>query len=108
MNNKELLEKYNVLLSENNRLIKENKRLKTLLGLTKTDPSKKRIAKNRSGITVNGEKFVNSNLIPYANNTSDSTSKIKLFLSLFKGRDDVYAKRWENQKKQHRDIRPSV
>ena len=68
MNNKELLEKYNVLLSENNRLIKENKRLKTLLGLTKTDPSKKQIAKNRSGITVNDEKFANSNLLPYVNN----------------------------------------
>ena len=33
------------------------------------------------------------------NNTSDSISKIKLFMSLFKGRDDVYAKRWENKKK---------
>ncbi len=94
MNNKELLEKYNVLLSENNRLIKENKRLKTLLGLTKTDPSKKQIAKNRSGITVNDEKSANSNLLPYVNNRSDSTSKIKLFMSLFKGRDDIYAKRW--------------
>src|ERR1035438_4852480 len=27
---------------------------------------------------------------------SDNERKIKLFMSLFKGRDDVYAKRWEN------------
>ena len=31
--------------------------------------------------------------------TSDSLSKIRLFMSLFKGRDDVYAKRWENKNK---------
>jgi hypothetical protein len=30
---------------------------------------------------------------------SDYTAKIKLFMSLFRGRDDVYAKRWENKKK---------
>ena len=33
------------------------------------------------------------------NSTSDSLSKIRLFMSLFKGRDDVYAKRWENENK---------
>ena len=31
------------------------------------------------------------------NNKSDTKSKIKLFNSLFKGRTDVYAKRWENE-----------
>ena len=30
---------------------------------------------------------------------SDMADKIRLFLSLFKGRDDVYARRWENRKK---------
>jgi hypothetical protein len=30
---------------------------------------------------------------------SDPKEKIKLFMSLFKGRNDVYAKRWENPKK---------
>lgn len=33
------------------------------------------------------------------NSMSDPEEKIKLFMSLFKGRDDVYAKRWENKKK---------
>ena len=31
--------------------------------------------------------------------TSDSISKIRLFMLLFRGREDVYAKRWENKKK---------
>lgn len=30
---------------------------------------------------------------------SESAEKIRLFMSLFKGRDDVYARRWENAKK---------
>jgi superfamily II DNA or RNA helicase len=29
---------------------------------------------------------------------SDPTEKIRLFMSLFKGREDVYAKRWQNRK----------
>ncbi|WP_425058864.1 hypothetical protein SCACP_35150 [Sporomusa carbonis] len=33
------------------------------------------------------------------NGLSEPAEKIKLFMSLFKDRDDVYAKRWENKKK---------
>jgi superfamily II DNA or RNA helicase len=36
---------------------------------------------------------------PEVTNHSDTQSKIKLFISLFKGREDVYAIRWENKKK---------
>jgi Uncharacterized protein conserved in bacteria len=32
-------------------------------------------------------------------NYSTPTEKVELFISLFAGRDDVYAKRWENAKK---------
>lgn len=37
--------------------------------------------------------------IPYSsiNKKSDSKQKIALFLSLFRGRDDVYAQRWQNK-----------
>lgn len=35
---------------------------------------------------------------PNVNNTSTPEEKIKLFMALFKGRNDVYAKRWENKK----------
>lgn len=34
------------------------------------------------------------------NKRSDAGEKIKLFMSLFKGREDVYAKRWENKSKE--------
>jgi hypothetical protein len=36
---------------------------------------------------------------PTTTNRSESPEKIKLFMSLFKGRNDVYARRWENPKK---------
>ncbi len=38
-------------------------------------------------------------LHPTITSLSEPAEKIKLFMSLFKGRDDVYAKRWENSKK---------
>ncbi len=39
---------------------------------------------------------VNSS-IPEVMNHSDTQLKIKFFMSLFKGREDVYATRWENK-----------
>lgn len=46
MDYRELLEKYNLLLSENSRLIKENGRLKALLGITKHKPSENAMLKS--------------------------------------------------------------
>ena len=37
--------------------------------------------------------------IPMVDNASDPEAKIQLFMSLFKGRNDVYARRWENLNK---------
>ena len=99
MNYKELLEKYNQALSENNRLIAEINRLKFQLGITKPEPSgNQNLKKNAEEATPVDESTAG---ITFSNvsNTSDSTSKINLFMSLFKGRHDVYAIRWENKKK---------
>ncbi len=99
MNYDELFEKYNLLLNENNRLAEENIRLKTQLGITDFTRSEIIIAKNIAENAIPDEKPHDDTSFFNVNNKSDSISKIKLFISLFKGRDDVYATRWENKKK---------
>ena len=99
MDYRELFEKYNLLLSENKRLIKENDRLKVQLGIIKCKPSEYRIAESTTEKNMIEDEPADTTAFSHVNNTSDSISKIKLFMSLFKGRDDVYAKKWENKKK---------
>jgi hypothetical protein len=99
MNYKDLLEKYNLLLNENNRLIEENNRLKAQLGITNSEPFNKNIPKITKENIHLDDKLTDSASFSDVNNTSNSISKIKLFMSLFKGRDDAYATRWENKKK---------
>lgn len=99
MKYKELLIKYDLLLSENSRLTEENNRLKAQLGITEFDPSKNNITEIFTEKPIPDDESTKSASFLNLNNTSDSISKIKLFMSLFKGRDDVYAKRWENKKK---------
>jgi len=99
MDYKVLLEKYNLLLNENNRLSEENERLKAQLGITKSKASKTSTALIITKDTLHGDEPTVSASFSGVNKTSDSISKIKLFMSLFKGRDDVYATRWENKKK---------
>jgi len=100
MDYNELLEKYNSLLDENDRLTKENSRMKAQFGLTKpelfpnTIPAIK-IEKNLSDTNTTTEDHFSD-----INSASNSLAKIHLFMSLFKGRDDVYAKRWENKRKE--------
>ena len=99
MDYKELLEKYNLLLSENKRLIKENNQLKMQLGLTKNTSPEYRLTQLTMRKSLLEDEPTYTTTSSYVNNRSDSISKIKLFMSLFKGREDVYAKKWENKKK---------
>ena len=94
-----LREEYKRLLHEFNRLKDENNRLKERLGVgdfessPNSTPGLKPEKNNPDAEISEGIRD------PIVSNTSDSSEKIRLFMSLFKGRDDVYAKRWENRKK---------
>ncbi len=80
----ELRVKYRLLLKENQKLKKENTKLKQKINeLT---------GKNKS------PKIQSSTGKSKINNYSPPEEKINLFMNLFKGRDDVFAKRWESKK----------
>ncbi|MBN1625370.1 MAG: DEAD/DEAH box helicase family protein [Deltaproteobacteria bacterium] len=99
MNERELIEKCRLLLDENSRLKEENNWLKARLGLPQNHPSIKHIPEIHAQTNL-FNKEPNVDISPVVvTSTSDSISKIKLFMSLFKGREDVFATRWENKKK---------
>lgn len=84
----ELLKKYNSLLKENDELKKENIDLRNQLKL----PLRQfygQIELNKDNEVICEQKGINNNSI--------NTDKINLFMSLFKGRADVYAKRWQSK-----------
>jgi len=94
----ELLEKYRTLLAENLSLREENEILKARLGISapaESDPlqdSEGYLPLAIGAMESSGEK-------PQTGISSqpDPAEKIRLFMSLFKGREDVYAKRWQNK-----------
>jgi len=78
---RELLIRYNELESENKRLLEENVRMRRHLNLT--EPFNEKVE-----ISVSEAASVNK--------YSPSKEKIDLFRSLFRGREDVFAKRWQS------------
>ncbi len=83
----ELMQKYDALRLENEALRKENANLGAKLGVAEETPSQ--------------EAFVTENdaiVMPKINKYSPVDEKIGLFMSLFAGREDVYAKRWYSAK----------
>ena len=94
-----MYEKYKVLLDEVNRLTEENSQLKAQLGLTRSEFSHNNALAITAENNYHDDEPTNSTDFSNINNTSDTLSKINLFMSLFRGRNDVYAKRWENKNK---------
>ena len=83
-----LREKYKILLEENKKLKRENIKLKlTLKGLI--EKSFNRNIKDKTDEIFNEEDV---------NNYSPPEKKINLFKNLFRGREDIFAKRWENKR----------
>lgn len=89
----ELLEKYQALLSEYNSLMDENRALKSQLGINALEIIANEVAEDKIELDPVDELPPIQVSVSLINSKSDSTDKIKLFMSLFKGRDDVYAKR---------------
>jgi superfamily II DNA or RNA helicase len=97
----ELLNKYLQLKEENQMLRKVLERLNSLHD---TDFQKS----NSDFLHIEQQAIANPNKLEIfdkkateiVNKRSSSAEKIELFMSLFRGREDVYANRWEN-KKQH-------
>lgn len=87
----ELLKKYNLLLNENAKLIKENIDLRNQLKLS--------LKKENSNYQIDlfNDKEIQLSEPKDIYNKSSNTDKINLFMSLFKGRIDVYAKRWQSK-----------
>ena len=78
MHEENLLSKYQALLTEVQRLREENRHLKLQLGI-------------QEAITAEPDS-------PIITKSSDARTKIDLYLSLFKGREDLCAKQWSNGK----------
>jgi len=105
----ELIEKYQALLLENSNLKETIETLNTKLRVSEH----RAIPYRRSDNTSVDSLFPTLNTFTEASNhgaegetlqsnvngMSDPEKKIMLFRWLFKGRDDVYAKRWENKNK---------
>ncbi len=92
--------KYQALLAENSRLREEIRLLKARLNSEEPLVPADRVAENVIGVGATDTALMpEMALSSRVNNRSDVSDKIRLFMSLFKGRDDVYARRWENKKK---------
>jgi superfamily II DNA or RNA helicase len=91
MDFKSLLLKHQALLAENQALKEENLSLKARLGLA--EPPESRISQEEEV----QQDVSSSEPSLHLKDSANPTGKIRVFMSLFKGRDDVYAKRWESK-----------
>jgi len=92
MSDPELLKRISELEAQNLALIAENERLRKVLGLPLENivlqlPTIESVYPNEKEITI-----------PFLNKYSPPDEKIELFMSLFRGRTDVYAKRCYSKK----------
>lgn len=98
MDFEDLIQRYRKLLAENTTLKKENEELKEKLGLKNdAEPTPAPINVINFFSEKVEQKSLRENQISLLNSFTNTVDKIRLFMSLFKGRDDVYAKRWQNK-----------
>lgn len=98
VNVNELLEKCRALLAENTALREENEILKQRLGITgQSSVNPHHDSPNDLPLSFFIHESPAENLPSRISVQPDPEGKIRLFMSLFKGREDVYAKRWQNR-----------
>ena len=85
-----LLRSHQALLAENKALKEENLSLKLRLGIAE-------LLENRPSQDQTQQDAPPAESSSPLNANANPAEKIRLFMSLFKGRDDVYAKRWESK-----------
>ncbi len=90
MDCKTLLQKYQALLAETQALKKENLSLKVRLGLVEP-------LENQASSDEVQQEPSSSESTSRLEDKANPAEKIRVFMSLFKGREDVYAKRWEGR-----------
>ena len=104
----ELFEKYQGLVTENNKLKEEIITLKAQLGIVDAWIPVDEISVDESNTEMIGQQAAVNVLPPNISKNADEGEKIRLFMSLFKGRDDIYAKRWEFLKLKYEDCREEI
>jgi len=92
LNADELLKKYQILLAEHKALLEENEILKARLRII--DPPRPATSEDLEEHLLLDFAAPELSIIP---RQQDPAEKIRLFMSFFKGREDVYAKRWQNR-----------
>jgi hypothetical protein len=98
MDFKDLFEKYQNLLAENKTLKEENEALKAKLGLNvKKGFDQDQSNANNFPLELVTQESPCKIQLPALKDFANPTDKISLFMSLFKGRNDVYANRWQSK-----------
>lgn len=98
MDFEDLLIKYRKLLAENQALIEENETLKAKLGINvKKGFDQDQGNANNFNLELVTQESPCKIQLPTWKDFANPSDKICLFMSLFKGRDDVYAKRWQSK-----------
>jgi hypothetical protein len=92
-----LLEKYRALLAEISALREEKEILKARLGMSPSRPHPPQYPVNHLPLAYEAPELSEIKPQPGITAQLDPAEKIRLFMSLFKGREDVYAKRWQNR-----------
>ena len=98
MDFEELFDKYQKLLAENKTLKTENEAVKVRLGLNgKIESEQVKSSTSNFPLELVSQEYHHHEAHQELKNLTDPSEKINLFMSLFKGREDVYAKRWQNK-----------